>query len=278
MNFSVLISIFDKEKTENYDSCLASLAQQSLKASEIIVVHDGFIGGPLLSIEEKYKDSLPLHIVPLKVNQGLGKALNEGLRHCSYDIVLRMDTDDVCVRDRFQKQILFLECNPNIDICGSSIYEFDKSIDNIYAERKLPTVHKDIVEFAKSRCPFNHMTVAYRKKVVLQVGGYQDLPHMEDYYLWIRVVLSGAQCANLAEPLVYVRAGEDMIIKRGGWQYVKSELYLINYMLQRRFISLLQWTKLLIIRIPIRLMPLIVRKNVYCFIRTKVKNVAKAEV
>ena len=69
--------------------------------------------------------------MPLKENQGLGKALNEGLRHCSYELVARMDTDDICYPTRFEEEVKYMGENPDTDICGSWISEFSETTDNI---------------------------------------------------------------------------------------------------------------------------------------------------
>jgi hypothetical protein len=50
--------------------------------------------------------------------------------------------------------------------------------------KTVPTTHEDIKKFAQKRCPFNHMTVAYKKSVITELGGYQHHLFMEDYNLW----------------------------------------------------------------------------------------------
>ncbi|WP_119342984.1 glycosyltransferase [Facilibium subflavum] len=265
--FSVLMSLYDKEDPNSYAECLQSLVDQTLQATEIIVVHDGPVNDELLTIEKKFEERLPLRIICLKTNQGLGNALNEGLKHCQYDLILRMDTDDICVPERFQKQVAFMLKNSDIDIASGTIEEFADNYNLPYASRKLPLEHNQIVEFSKSRSPFNHMAVAYRKESVVKAGSYQHLLYMEDYYLWIRMILSGCRCANLIDTLVYVRAGRNMLAKRGGKLYAKSELCLLKFMRQHKFIPFLKWFKLVMLRVPVRLLPVFVRKYIYNYIR-----------
>ena len=106
--FSVLMSLYMKEKPEYLDRCLESLFEQTIHANEIIIVLDGAISTELTATIEKWKTFLPLKILPLKENVGLGKALNLGLKICSNDIIIRMDTDDICLENRLETQYNFL--------------------------------------------------------------------------------------------------------------------------------------------------------------------------
>ena len=120
-----------------------------------------------------------LRVIPLKEKQGLGTALNIGLETCKYDIVARMDTDDICKPNRFEKQIKFMESHPEIDLCSAWVDEFEGDIDNVISQRKIPENHQDIYEYGKKKCPVNHPVTVYRKNTVLKAGGYGKYP--EDY-------------------------------------------------------------------------------------------------
>lgn len=231
MKFSVLVSLYFKENPINLDSALRSLwSEQKLLPTEIIIIKDGPLTLELDNILDKWKDLLSnnLKIIALKNNVGLGFALNEGLKHCTYDWVFRMDTDDICLPSRFEKQIDFIKHNPDISLLGSATEEFDENMENSFGYRINPTEHDDIVNYAKKRNPFNHMTVAFKKEAVLSVGGYQHHLFMEDYNLWIRMISSGYKVANLPDILVKVRAGNSMVTRRKGLKYIKSEYKLAN--------------------------------------------------
>ena len=221
MKFSVLMSLYIKEKPQYLVECLESLMAQTLPANEIVIVLDGAITPELEQVLQNFQQKLPLVIVPLVQNQGLGKALNQGLLHCQYDWVFRMDTDDICVPERFAKQVAFIEQNPDTIIVGGQIAEFGQHIQDIVSYRNVPTTAEDIVKFTKVRCPFNHMTVAYQKNAVLECGSYQDL--QEDYYLWIKLVALGKKVANLNDVLVYARVGNGMVGRRRGVAQAKAE-------------------------------------------------------
>lgn len=221
MKFSVLMSLYFKEKPEYLTECFESLKNQTVQADEIVVVFDGAITPELEQVVQNFAEILPLNIVRLEQNQGLGKALNHGLTHCRNEWVFRMDTDDICIPERFEKQVAFIEQNPDTIIFGGQIAEFGSDINDIVSYRRVPTETKAIVEFTQKRCPFNHMTVAYQKNAVLECGGYQDL--QEDYYLWIKLVALGKKVANLPEVLVYARVGNGMVGRRRGIAQAKAE-------------------------------------------------------
>ena len=110
-------------------------------------------------------------IVKLEHNVGLGDALAIGIKKCTYDLVARMDSDDISMPHRFQKQLdVFM--NNNIDVCGSWINEFNWDENIVDSIRIVPERHSDIVKFAKSRNPINHMTVMFKKRKVLEAGNY----------------------------------------------------------------------------------------------------------
>jgi len=193
--------------------------------------------------------------VRLPQNVGLGRALNAGLQACAHEWVCRMDTDDICHSERFARQLAFVAVHPQIDVCGSQIDEFEHTPADAAHSRRVPCEHEEIARFAKSRNPINHMTVCYRKLAVLAAGNYQHAPLYEDYDLWVRMLLNGCRFANLPEVLVYARAGDDMYRRRGGWAYAKNELAMQRRFYRTGFLSMAQWAKNVLLRLPVRLLP-----------------------
>lgn len=255
MIFSVLMSLYDKEKAERLDRCLASLDQQTCRADEIIIVLDGPINSSLSSVLDKWRTLLPIKQVPIKENIGLGAALNIGLSYCGNNIVFRMDTDDICYRDRFEKQISYLVRNPDIVLLGGYISEFSGCEDNRLGVRVVPLDKEEIVKYSRMKNPFNHMSVVFRKDVIEEVGGYKHHHFMEDYNLWLRVIAAGHSVANIPELLVNVSAGDEMIARRRGLRYVKSEweLAMLKYNLGAQ--SYMSSLIIFIMRSTVRLLP-----------------------
>lgn len=222
--FSVLLSVYKNEKPEYMRACFESMLKQTIKADEWVVVEDGPLTPELYRLLDEYDESHPGLIVrvPLEKNRGLGLALREGMLHCSYDLIARMDTDDICREDRFEQQLKYMKDNPDIDVCGSHIKEFYDSIMDIRSERRVPLTDAEIKEYQKRRDGVNHVTVMFKKTAVLAAGNYQSCLLMEDTLLWINMILNGAKFGNIDDYLVFVRTGSDMFTRRGGLSYYKK--------------------------------------------------------
>jgi len=240
MNFSVIISVYKNDKPEFVRVALDSmLVHQSVKPDEIVLVQDGPVPDDLSSLLSEYegKYSDVMHIIRLEKNGGLGNALRLGVENAKYDIIARMDSDDICMPDRFEKQLAYLEAHPECDIVGGQITEFIDAPDNIVGKREVPCSNEAIYQYMRSRCALNHPTVMFKKKSVLDAGNYKDWFWNEDYYMWIRMMENGCVFANLPDVLVNMRSGLDQYGRRGGMKYFKSEEGIQRYMLQHHLIS-----------------------------------------
>lgn len=270
MKFSVLMSLYFKEKAEYFSQALQSLVEQSYPADEVLLVLDGEITTELEQVIQQYQDKLPLKIIPLAQNVGLGKALNEGIKQSSNEWIFRMDTDDICYPDRFEKQVKYIENNPDVVLFSTQIAEFDQDPNQIISIRKVPTEYQQIVEFNKLRSPFNHMTVAYKKSILDQVGGYQHHLFLEDYNLWNRIIATGCKVGNLPDVLLYARTnGNAMLNRRRGLTYAKSEWKLYQLKRQLHIQSPLAGFITFLTRIIPRLLPVGLLKIIYQFLRKK---------
>ena len=121
MKYSVLMSVYHKEKPEYLRDSINSMLNQTIKPDEIVLVKDGQLTEALDEVIYEYIDDPILNVVELKENVGLGKALNIGLTECRNEIVARMDTDDLSKPDRCEKQILILTENKEISLIGSAV-------------------------------------------------------------------------------------------------------------------------------------------------------------
>ena len=257
MNFSVLMSVYFKEQVSYLKESIDSLLKQTLKPSEIVIIFDGPLTKELYALLDKYKNDYPeiFKYVQLEKNVGLGKALEIGVNECSYELIARMDSDDICHPERFEKQITFLKNNPDIKVLGSWIAEFEASPEKLESIRKVPVNFEEIKEYAKTRNPLNHMTVVYWRDAVLDAGNYQTLLWNEDYYLWARILNKNMKIMNLPEVLIYARAGADMFGRRGGVKYFKREIELQSKFLEMNFINRKTFLKNVMIRGLVRVIP-----------------------
>ena len=236
LNFSVSMCVYGKDNPDWFDRALYSVLNQTVKPTEVVLVVDGPISVELEEIIEKYLSMADVKLIRFKENQGHGNARRAGFEGCSYDLIALMDADDVCVPDRFEKQLKVFE-EQDVDIVGGDISEFIGEEDNVVAYRKVPTTDAEIKEYLKKRCPFNQQTVMFKKQAVEDVGGYIDWYCEEDYYLWIRLAQKGYKMMNTGTILANVRVGKEMYSRRGGWKYFKSEKRLQKYMRKNKIIG-----------------------------------------
>lgn len=269
MNFTVLMSVYEKEQAIYLKECLDSiLVNQSIRPTELVIVEDGPLTQELNSVLDEYQETYSNIIkrIKLQSNKGLGEALRIGLEECSFDIIARMDSDDVNDFYRFEKQLKFLHENRDVDLIGGSIGEFFEKVDNIKFIRQLPKSTKLIKKMAIRRNPINHVTVMFKKSAVMEVGSYQPLAYLEDYYLWIRMLHKGIKIVNMDDILVYVRTGEEMFKRRSNPIYIKSWWKLQQEMYSYKFINLVQVLINMIIIVTFIYIPPKIKYLVYKYI------------
>ncbi len=253
---SVLMSVYHKENPLHLAESLDSVLNQTLSPDEIVMVKDGPLTPALDAVLDEYVRKHPLiKRVALPVNVGLGRALNEGLKHCSGELVARMDTDDISKPGRFARQSKILRDNPDIDIVGSWVEEFDSGMNDVVSVRKVPETPERICAYAKKRSPFNHPTVMLRKEAVLSAGGYRHFLWFEDYCLWAHMLNEGRKGYNIQESLLFFRTSPDMFRRRGGMKYLKNEIALQREFRRIGFISGAEMALNIAVRSAFRLIP-----------------------
>lgn len=240
-SFSVAMSVYKNDNPQFFDRALESITDlQTIKPNEICLVVDGPVPDAINDVIKKYENKYTFKTIRLEKNGGLGNALHIAVENCSFNLIARMDSDDVAVNNRFEQQLTIFEHNSDIDILSGDIAEFIGEESNIVAKRCLPVGNDNIRLYMKKRCAINHMAVMYKKESVLAAGNYMDWHYNEDYYLWIRMWLHGAVFANTGSVLVNVRTGKEMYARRGGRKYYRSERGLQKFMLKNKMIS--RWT------------------------------------
>ena len=266
--FSVLMSVYFREDPDYLDAALKSiLLEQSLLPSQVVIVQDGELTEALYEVLDSWEKNFSRIItrVQLPANVGLASALNEGLGYCSYDIVARMDTDDIAIFNRFEKQFGFMIANKNISVCSGIIEEWNQDFSKKLSERKLPLAHNEILRFAKSRSPVSHPAVMFRKSDVLAVGGYPNI-YPEDYPLWASMLNHGFVFANLPDVLLKMRVAA-AIAERRGRDFLRGEIEVYNYMYKIGFIGRFELIRNISARRVLRLSPLGLKRFFYKYIR-----------
>jgi glycosyltransferase involved in cell wall biosynthesis len=265
--FSLLLAVYAGDRSDYLERAFRSTVhEQQRRPGDVVIVQDGPVPEDLDATLKQLIDSSPVpvqHIV-LAENAGLGPALDAGLARCVFDVVARMDADDVSLPHRFAMQIPLIEAGA--DIVGSALLEFsDDAHDprHIVGRRTPPLAPDEIVTYSRFHDPFNHPTVVYRRSAVQAAGGYQDLPLMEDYLLFARMLANGAQPANVAEPLVHYRVGAGAYARRGGMRLLRSEIALQRRFRELGITSRTEFARNVLIRGGYRLVPVRLRRFAY---------------
>lgn len=266
---TVLLTVHGAEKAEHLETCLTSIRDQTRPAERIVLVKDGPLPKDLELVIGKFvKNELALcKIVELPENVGLVGALNEGLKHCETTYVLRMDSDDLSLPTRFERQIDFLEQHPEIGVISAAMQEFEEDPNDPRFIKRIHTEHADIEAQLPYRNPVNHAACCFRTRLVKDAGGYPDLPYLEDYKLWATLILKGVKFHNLQEPLYLCRYNISTISRRGGWSRFKNEIRLRWYLLRQGQIGPFVFTLVVLMQVLLRLTPLKVREVIWTIIR-----------
>ena len=268
MEFSVLMSVYGKDNAEDFREALKSVTlTQTKKPKQVVIVQDGIVPSSIDEIIDDIKNQaseIEITVLKKETNQGLASALNSGLALCKYDWIARMDSDDISVEDRFEKQIAFIENNMDVAVLGGAIAEFENEIGDIQSERHVELIHEEITRMAKSRTPMNHVSVMYLKSAVLAVGGYsEDFGKLEDYKLWVDLIAAGYKLANIDDIVVNVRVGKGFIERRSNKREIQDWDMLQTYLLKNNMITKRKaWVNKLYIRVFIY-MPAWMKKIAY---------------
>ncbi|MFE9234547.1 glycosyltransferase [Cellulosimicrobium funkei] len=260
--FSLLLPVYHGDDAAHLRRAFRSATvEQDLAPDEVVLVQDGPVGPALAEVVAEIECSDPtVTVVRLERNVGLALALEAGLARCAHEVVARTDADDVCRPERFARQVPLLA--QGYDIVGSAIQEFVAE-DEPGLVRVPPLSSRDIAAGARFHSPFNHPTVVFRRSAVEAAGGYQDLPLLEDYWLFARMLAGGARGRNVAEPLLLYRVGAGAYARRGGLRLLRSELELQRRMRRLGFTTAPQAVRNVAVRGGYRLVPEKVRTLLY---------------
>lgn len=263
--YSVLMSLYKKEKPEYLRLALDSMINQSKVPDEIVLVEDGPLTDALYEVVSEYKKKYPsiMHICKNERNLGLGVALNNGLKVCRNELIARMDTDDISKPTRCEKQLKRFKEKPELSIVGSHIDEFSGDIHNIISRRKVPVTTEEIYEFAKRRSAFNHPTVMYRKSSVLANHGYSNLKRNQDVDLFGRMLFGGYKAENIDEALLWFRSSDELAKRRKSWENTWSYINTIKKFWKMGYSSFFDYVMVAIAQIGMYLLPVKLQNIVY---------------
>lgn len=267
--YSVLMPVYKKEQALFLKESIESMLSQTVVPKDFVIVCDGPLTEELDQVISCYEQQYGelFQIVRLPQNVGLGRALNEGMKHCRFEYVARMDSDDISLPDRMEKQLAVFR-DRQVDIVGGTLIEFNEQYPEGLHKRQLPREHDEILKFARRRNPFNHPCVTYKKTSVMNAGGYQHFDGFEDYYLWVRMLTAGMKGYNLPDTILKMRAS-GMYQRRGGLYYTKLIVKFRLYLLTSRFCSLGDFLYTVVGHVGVSILPIGLREKFYNLVLRK---------
>lgn len=226
---SAVIATYEGETASNLYEALDSLKKQTTPPAELIIVGDGPLPEDQIQVIEriKYEAEFPVTFLQLPVNVGRGMARNEGIRHCKFDWICVMDSDDICNPRKLELQLSYLKARPHIDLVATLTEEFvgDFSARGKGIIKSCPEHHASIAKALKISCCISNPTILFRKQAWLESGGFGVYRNLnEDYLFFLRLVKSGKKIACIQEPLLYVRVGAAQRNRRRGLKLLKNDI------------------------------------------------------
>lgn len=261
---SVLMSVYGKEQPEYLRQALQSIYEQTLLPEELVLIHDGKLPRGLEEVITEYRENHAIQMVEYEFadNVQLGRALAKGVEIASQPYIARMDSDDIAMPQRIQMQLDYLTKHPEVTVLGGSIEEFYDDGSNVQ-RKTMPCEPEAVRQYGRYRNPVNHMTVMFRRDVIIKAGNYQHFPQLEDYHLWSRVLAAGYQVANLSDVLVRARTNESFYQRRGGWAYTRRYLGLRRMQRQWKLLGPLEYIQSIILTVGMAASPTGLRKMLY---------------
>lgn len=235
-NYSVLLTVYHKEKAEYFRQALESIVTQSLPTNDFVIVADGPLTIELDAVLNEYQEKYSyINVIRLPENKGSGFASQAGLKYIKNEVFAKMDSDDIALPDRMAKELA--KINEGYDVVGGAIAEFESDPEHVFSVKRLPQNQDEIIAFSKKRNPICNVTVMYKKSQIEAVGGYADLVVLEDYTLAIKLIQHGAKVTNLPDVLVKVRANKEQMIRRTNKTLIHNLKQLRKYMLATKYIT-----------------------------------------
>ncbi len=268
MSYSVLMTVYKKEDPLFFDQAIQSILKQTVVSDDFVLVCDGELTNALNNVIKKHIDKLRVFRTKKKV--GLCEALNTGLKECRHELVARMDSDDISIPDRCERELKVFEENPDLSVISGTVQEFfgEPKGDGLLKKRVLPETQKELVAFSRRRNPFNHPAVMFKKSDVIASGGYKDdYFRFEDYDLWIRMFQNGYKGYNIQDVILYMRVSSDFYKRRGGKKFAKDTLRFHRNLINTGWSTNRNYITSAVPHAMVCLMPNSMRKAVYKILR-----------
>lgn len=260
--FSVLMSVYRNDDAKHFREALDSILGNTRVPDEVVLMVDGPVPSAIDDVIREYVSSYNIiRVYRNESNMGLGLTLRRGVLLCSHELIFRMDSDDISRVDRFEKQLRIFSHDPDIDVLGGNIEEFD-GLRNTKRIRQGSFNPEQAFRRLILRNPMNHVTVGFKKSSVLSVGNYEDFPYYEDFFLWYKMICNNMKLVNIGDILVDVRLGE-FSRRRFGYSYFKHERRFFKELLNRKAINRYVYCFNVWARFAVRMSPSFLHQMIY---------------
>lgn len=269
--FSVLMSVYAKDRPAWVREALDSVLSNTAKPNEIVIMVDGPVGQEIQVLLEEAAQNPLVRVIFHPVNVGRGAALEIAVPQCQNELIALVDADDISRRYRFEKQLAAFATQPELAVVGGQVQEINSETSAPMTQRRVPLTNREILQYLKTRMPFNNPTVMFKKSAILDSGNFQALDLMEDYYMWARVAAKGYPMTNIPDILVDMRVGGQLYERRGGWKYFCANKRLFDQMRRLRLLTVWEYGYTLAIRFAVQvLMPNKLRS---CFYKQALRKI-----
>jgi glycosyltransferase EpsE len=217
---SVIMATYN-DKLSYLTKAVESILNQSYRNLEFIIVDDSNKEETIQYLFNLSSQDNRVKIIHNERKQGFVKSLNIGLKASKGKYIARMDSDDISILDRIEKQVKFMEANSSVSILGTGIIIIDEN-GEIKGERKYKSSFEEIKKSMFFRNPLAHPSTLFRKEIIDKIGPYDEKFIMaEDYELWLRAIKKGIIIENLEEYLLQYRMVSDYHKKRSynNWKF-----------------------------------------------------------
>ncbi len=222
---TIIMSTYNETEIELRES-INSVLNQTYSNFEFIIVNDNPENANIAQVLDQLSDKR-IKIIRNNMNKGLVWSLNCALKNSIGEIIVRMDADDICVNNRIERQLEYLDKN-QLDLIGSYIELIDEKGSTIKELMKQPQTHKEIAFYMKWGNCIMHPTWMVKRKVFVKLDGYIEATYCEDYDFILRALKAGFKVGNVPEKLLKYRIRRESISRENIVQQYILRLYLSN--------------------------------------------------
>lgn len=230
----VLLPVYRNDNVDFFSLSLNSVLQQTYQNVMVLIGVDGTIGDELKERLSSVEKDDRVQVVYFEENRGLACVLNDLLDiGKEFEYIVRMDADDLCIKNRFQRQYDYLQMHPEVDVVGGRIEEINEQSERNGKSVTYPLTHQECFKFFRYRDPLAHPAVMFRKSFFDKAKGYRnEYRKNQDTMLWFDGFMNGCIFANLDETVLLFRVTDDFYKnRRNGFKRAKKMLkdrFMIN--------------------------------------------------